>query len=251
MGAQQSNATFDNLNERITNIATSNVVNCNTMVAQNTDQVVNVGGWFSSGTDISTAQEARLNIDCATDSKSMTALQNQIINEIAGSNTASGVSVLPAFGNTSTNQIAKITNIVRTSITKKNIVNNYVKISQDQSQKVNISTLFQFGTTVRAKQDAEIFAKSVVKALDDNQELTAIKNQSQLQGSATSANPLDFITKTVSAFFGGVSSLWGTILGGPATFILMIVFVVFAVVLWKSGSLAKVSEGVSKKIAGP
>lgn len=251
MGAQQSSSIINNLNERITNIALQSVQNCNAVLAQSTDQTVNIGGIFSSGASVSTEQVARLNIDCATDNRTLTNLQNQVIDAIAATNSATGVSVLPAFGNSVTDQRVNLTNIVRTSLSKQNIQNNYATLSQEQSQKVNITTLFQFGTNVSAKQDAELFAKAVIKSLEDTGVLTAVQNQIQLQGQAASANPLDFIAKTVSALFGGVSSLWGTILGGPASFIIMIIFIVGAISLLKSGALTKAGDALVKKAEQP
>lgn len=251
MGAQQSSSVINNLNERITNIALTSVQNCNAVIAQSTDQTVNIGGIFSSGASVSTTQVARLNIDCATNSSTLTNLQNQVIDAIAATNSATGVSVLPAFGNSTTDQRVNLTNIVKTSLSKRNIQNNYSTLSQEQSQKVSITTLFQFGTNVSATQDAATFAKAVLKSLEDTGVMTAVQNQVQLQGQAASANPLDFIAKTVSALFGGVSSLWGTILGGPASFIIMIIFIVGAISLLKSGALTKAGDALVKKAEQP
>ncbi len=249
MGAQSSTSVINDINTRVTNVVAKSVVNCNTTSTQTQDQNVEITGWFSAGdTNVTATQTVVFDIKCATSSDMMSKIQNDITSAIAATTTSSGVSVLPAFGNTSANAMINLHNAITSNVTSTNIINNYNTIMQSQKQNVINRVLFQFGSTnVTATQGAKVFVDAVLKAVTDSGVLSNIQSQLQQQSSAVSANPLDFITKTVSALFTGITgfiSSWAVI---PLAFIIGLV--VFLVILFRSASGGEISKGVSTAIA--
>jgi hypothetical protein len=243
MGSQSATLTMNNLNERITNVTTTAIQKCEVNVAQDQNQVVNLGGWFSAGTSVSAVQNTEISSKCFSNSALQSKIQDQIVNEIAATTDASGVSALPAFGDTSAEQTYNLKNIIRNNVTMTNIQKNYTKILQRQKQQINANTTFQFGTTLTATQGSKAFSDAVLQTLMDSGVTSAIQTQLQASASATSANPLAVLSSIVSSMFGGLSSLYGTILGSPFMFVLMIGVILLLVSMWNSGATADLGKG--------
>jgi hypothetical protein len=237
MGGQSSKVAMNAINERITEISTNLVANCQTISEQDQSQKMVISGIFSWGASATAVQNTEINSRCLQDDQMIQSLQNQVINAIGSNASADGISLLPAFGNTNSEQIINLNNSIRTSLSKNNIINNYNSIMQKQKQEIENRSLIQFGTTLTATQGAKAFSEAVLKSLTDSKVMSAIQQQVELQTSATSNNPLDIIGRAFSSVFGGIatvlSSTAGTIMF--IVFALMIVIVIILVVLKSSG----------------
>lgn len=246
MGSQSSKATINSLNERITEIATSSVANCQTSTAQSQSQDMVISGIFSWGSTATATQNTEIRSSCLNDDQLIQNLQNQVIDTIGSATSADGIAVLPAFGNTTAEQIVNLNNTVRTSLSKTNISNNYNSLMQEQKQTLKNASLFQFGTSLVAKQGAEVFAEAVLKSLVDSQVMSTVQSHLEIQTKATSNNPLDIIGRAFSSVFGGLATVLGSTAGTIMfTVFALIVGIVSIVVLFnKSGSTKGLTDDV-------
>lgn len=237
MGGQSSKVAMNAINERITEISTNLVANCQTISEQDQSQKMVISGIFSWGASATAVQNTEINSRCLQDDQMIQSLQNQVINAIGSNASADGISLLPAFGNTNAEQIINLNNTIRTSLTKNNIINNYNSIMQKQKQEIENRSLIQFGTTLTATQGAKAFSEAVLKSLTDSKVMSAIQQQVELQTAATSNNPLDIIGRAFSSVFGGIATVLGSTAGTImfTVFALMIVVVILLVVLKSSG----------------
>lgn len=246
MGGQSSKSVINSLNQRITEIATKSVANCVSNSSQDQSQDVVIGGFFSWSASANVQQNTEIKSSCLSDDQLIQNLQNQVIDTIGSSTTADGISLLPAFGNTTSESIVTLNNIVRTSLSKENISNNYNSIIQKQRQSLKNVSLIQFYTTATAIQGAQIFAEAVVKSLTDSQVMSTIQSHLEVQTKATSNNPLDIIGRAFSSVFGGLATVLGatgsTIMF--AVFALMITIVSVIVLFNKSGSTKGLTDDV-------
>jgi len=252
MGGQSSKATIDSLNERITEIAMRSVSSCSATTEQEQNQTVNISGFFSWGDTITAKQTAKVNTQCLQSDSLINDLQNQVINTIGSSVSADGVALLPAFGNTTTEQVVNLKNIIRTSLSKENIVNNYNKAIQKQAQTINLGTIIRFGTTISAVNEAEAFAEAIINSLVDSKVMSAVQDHLELQAKASSNNPLDIIGRAFSSVFGGIA----TVLGAGAGTVMFVVFIIMIVIIGGIFMLGKfglrdVLKGVGARVAGP
>jgi hypothetical protein len=222
MGGQSSKATINSLNERITEIATNTVASCSAETTQEQNQKIVVRGIFSWDTSATATQNTVVNTQCLVDDTTIQKLQNQVIDTIGSTVSADGIALLPAFGNTTTEQIVNLNNSVRTSLSKSNIITNYNKAIQKQTQEIENTSLFQFGTSLVAVQESKAFAEAVVKSLTDSNIMSAVENHLELQAKSTSNNPLDIIGRAFSSVFGGIS----TVIGSAAGTVMFVIFII-------------------------
>lgn len=246
MGSQQSTVAINSLNARITDIATKTVTTCNSRSTQVQNQNVTVGGIFSAGTTVTANQDVQFNIQCLQDDALVQKLQSDVADAIAATTDASGVSVLPAFGNSISEQQYNLKNIIHTTISKQNIINTYNTLDQEQNQTVNLRTLFQFWTTVSAQQSAALLANTINKLLTDSGVISRVETQIQAKSTATSANPLDFIAKTVNALFGGISSIFS--ISAPVLIVIAVAVIVFLMYFSRSASGYALSSSAGKAL---
>jgi hypothetical protein len=228
MGGSESKSVVNQLSETITNIAMNSVLDCQVAAVQDQNLLVENTGWNLFGS-YKLEQTSDIKSSCFTDSKRQTQLQNEIINAVKNATTASGGSIMPAFGDTSSNSETNLTNIVRTSITSSNLQKNYNSIRQAQNVTFKNSGVVGF-QQLQLTQGAQIFAASTLKALDDAGIFNAITTHIDQKSSAdTSLFNFDL---GLGGLFGGGSS-W--------LYLLVIIVVVFIAYRFFSGRNVSVS----------
>lgn len=248
MGAQTSSAIVNSINERVTEISTKSVSNCTAMTRQAQDQTQVIGGIFSSGATMEAVQRTTINMSCVQKTGVIAKLQSEIANAVITESAAAGVALLPVVGNNTSESVANLTNMIKTTVNTENIMKTYSKIEQEQRQKQTNVALFQFGTTMRAMQGAEIFAQAVVDALAQSDVMAIVQNQADLKSSSILENPLNFIGSTISKLFSGLGAMWTGILGSPGTIIFFIAIIFLIGALLKSGFFRKIGEGLGRAL---
>lgn len=205
MGGSESKSVVNQLSQAITDIAMKSVLDCQVATTQDQNLLVENTGWTLFGS-YKLEQTSDIKSSCFTDSKRQTQLQNDIINAIKNATTAAGGSLMPAFGDTSSNSETNLTSLVKTSITSSNLQKNYNSIKQSQNVTFKNSGVVGF-QQLQLTQGAQIFAASTLKALDDAGVFNAIKNQVD-QTSSASNSLFNFDLGLGSLFSGGSSWLY-------------------------------------------
>jgi hypothetical protein len=196
MGGSESKSTVKTLSKQITDIAISTVQTCETNSRQSqTVNVANTG--FKLWGSYKMEQETDISVSCFNDTQKQTDLQNKLISTISQTNSANGVAIISAFGSSSTNAKANLTNIIRNNITMSNIQKTYNSIRQAQTINFSNSGVVLF-EQADLMQGSKLFAASVLKEIDKAGIFNSIENKIDQENTATTSNPLDFISDILS-----------------------------------------------------
>ena len=204
MGGSASKTAISSLSSTISTIAMNTVQSCEVSAAQTqTVSVTNTG--FKLFGNYTLQQQTDIKSDCFNDLTKQTDLQNKIIDAISQTTASNNVALLGAFGNSSSDATANLTNIVRNTVTMSNIQKTYNDIKQSQS--VNFSNsgvvIFEQATLT---QGASIFAAATLKEMDTAGIFSQIASKVDQTSTATQSNPLDFIAGIVNAAGGVMTS---------------------------------------------
>ncbi len=196
MGGSQSRAAISEISQQINDIAVSTVNDCLTSSDQSQSLTVNNSGlrlWGSYTMD----QQSEVTSQCFSDVNRQMNLQNAIINAIAQKSTADGVAILSAFGASTAEASANLSNIIKNNITMSNIQRSYNLIKQKQSATFNNSGIIGY-EQVALTQGDKLFAAATLTEVDRTGIFNMIENKIDQDASAKTSNPLDFISDLFS-----------------------------------------------------
>ena len=199
MGGSSSKTEVKTLQEQLNNVIISSVQSCEISSTQNQNvNIINSGFSFWRKYDVQQTTEIRS--DCFSDVSRQTLVQNSIISTIANSSTADGVSLLSAFGASTSESTSNLTNIVRNNINFSNIQKTYTAISQQQSLSV-INSGISIYENITLTQGSQIFAAATLQELDKSGVFNKISTHLDASSKATTSSPLDFIAQIFSSYF--------------------------------------------------
>lgn len=240
MGNSESSTTVNSLSEVITNVAMSTVQDCVVVSEQaQSDTYVNNGFTLWSGTTLE--QQTEVRSQCFSDVKRQAELQNKIIQEISQATSATGMALLPAFGDTKSSATTNLTSLVENNITMSNIQKSYNGIKQGQTVD-HVNNQVWLVRNVNLKQGAEVFAAATLQEVQKAGILTDIEKYVDQTSSAKVENPLDAFAAMISAAFG--SFYMGMIL------VVVLVLVCGGVMVWAIKSLLSGGDGRGPSHAG-
>lgn len=188
MGSNSSKSTVQNISEQITNVAMSSVQDCAVISNQKQTLDVSNSGFRLFGSYKAT-QTTDVTSQCFSDVNRESRLQNEIINAISQATTASGQSVLPAFGPNRAKALSSVTNIIRNNVTMSNIQKTYTSIRQSQNAKISNSGVVLF-ETVDLTQGATVFAAATLQEVVKSGVLNTIQNHIDQTTTAKTESPL-------------------------------------------------------------
>lgn len=224
MGGSSSKTVLNQLTQSINNIAVNSVLDCQTSSTQDQSTVVNNSGLLLWGT-YKMKQTSDINVSCMQDSKRITKLQNDIINNIKQASTAEGQSILGAFGSSSSSANTNLTMIIQNSVTSSNLQKNYTTIKQNQKISFTNSGVIGYIQS-DLTQGATIFAAATLKSLDDAGVFNKIGSYVDQSSTAKGGSLFDF----GSLFSGNISSY---------VMIFLLAIILFVVYRVYSGGMSK------------
>lgn len=174
MGGSESKTVVNQLSQVISDISMKSVLDCQVTADQTQNAVVNNTGWVLFGT-YKLEQATDIKSSCFSDTKRQAQFQNDVINAIKQASTASGSSIMPAFGSTSSSSETNLTSIIKNTLTTSTLQKNYNAIKQNQNVTFNNAGIVGY-QQVQLTQGAQIFAASTLKALDDAGVFNTIKS---------------------------------------------------------------------------
>lgn len=237
MGGSSSKTAINNLSEQITNVAMSTVQSCEVSSVQSQSINASNSGFRLWG-NYKLEQTTDISAQCFSDVQKQTELQNKIIQAISQATTADNIALIGAFGRSNAEATANLTNIVKNNITMSNIQRSYNSIKQEQTANFSNSGVVLFDS-VSLTQGGKIFAAATLSELDRAGIFNTIQTNLDQSATATMANPLDFIAKTVGAI---TSSLTMSVIFFIMIIIIAIVGVTFLVrAVFSSGESAPAS----------
>lgn len=198
MGNNTAKSTVQNISEQITNVAMSSVQDCTVATKQSQKLDVSNSGFRLFGSYKAT-QATDVKSQCFSDVNRQSSLQNGIINAITQATTATGQSVLPAFGSTKSKAISNVTNIIRNNVNMSNIQKTYNSIKQKQSAKISNSGVVLF-ESVDLSQGATVFAAATLQEVVKSGVLNTISNHIDQDTTAKTESPL-------SGLFDGLNAM--------------------------------------------
>ncbi len=198
MGGSESKTTVSNLSAVITELVSSTVQSCEVAVQQRQVlRVKNTG--FKLWGDYKMEQQTEINASCFNDVNKQTDIQNKIIDSITQASSASNIALLGAFGSSTAEATANLTNIVRNRITMENIQKSYMAIMQDQEGILENEGGVIVFERVELTQGAKVFAAATIKEISKAGIFSSISTYIDQQSSATMTNPLDFISNAIGS----------------------------------------------------
>jgi hypothetical protein len=200
MGGSASTTAVNELSTAISNVAISTVQSCEVSVSQDQSLNINNSGLSLWG-NYKLQQQTDISSTCFSDVQKQTQLQNAIMNTIAQTSTADGVALLSAFGASTADATANLTSLIQNNVTMSNIQQSYNNIKQNQSATVTNSGVMVY-TQVELTQGAKIFAAATLQEVDKAGIFNQISSYVDQKSTATTSNPLDFLSK----IFGAISS---------------------------------------------
>jgi len=204
MGGTSSKTDVSALSETLTNVIMNTMQSCVVSSDQMQDLTVNNTGWKLWGS-YNLTQQSEIRSDCFSDVNRQAQLQNNIISTISQASSANNVALLGAFGSTSSEATTNLTNIIRNNITMSNIQTSYNAAKQKQSITFNNSGVIGF-ESADLVQGSKLFAAATLQQLDRAGVFNSISNYVDQKSSATTENPLDFISKAIGSVANGISS---------------------------------------------
>lgn len=198
MGQSQSQAVINSINESVNTFASNVIQSCTTVDDQSqTVNLNNAGLQFGSSTNIT--QQTTVDFKCAQNSNIESQIQNELLNIIANTSTASQPAgfLLPAFGSTTATATSNLQNIIKNNVTMTNINNQYNMIKQNQTVNVSNSGV-QLGSTLNISQGSSVFGAATQTVVDQSGILNTIKNHVDNTANTTSsmdvlANMIEYI----------------------------------------------------------
>lgn len=228
MGGTTSKTEVSNLSKTISNIAMSDITQCITTSTQNQNITV-VNNGFRLWTNYDIQQTSMVNTSCAQNSTLEAKLQNDIINAVSQASTSQGVAMLSAFGNTSADAQANLSNVIKNNVTMTNILSTVNTIQQSQNI-TSVNNYIWLFDNVSAVQGAQVFAAATLQAMDNAGVFNTIQNKLDQTSSSKSTSPLSFL----SDIFGSIT-----------TTICAIVLFIFLVIIAVIYSLRKGASGAT------
>jgi hypothetical protein len=197
MGGSESKTTVSALSSAISNVAISTVQSCE-IAAQQSQSLTVVNTGFKLWGTYKMDQQSDISAECFNDVNKQVELQNKIIETIAQSSSATNVALLGAFGSSTSEAQANLTNIVRNNVTMSNIQRSYTDIKQNQQADFLNTNVVVF-EQIELTQGSKIFAAATLKEIDKAGIFNQITSYVDQKSSATMENPLDFIAKAIGA----------------------------------------------------
>ncbi len=197
MGGSESKTAISSLSATISSVVTSTVQSCEVAATQDQELVVNNTGFKLWGT-YKLDQQSDINTSCFSDVSKQIDIQNTIINAITQASSSSNVALLGAFGSSTAEATANLTNIVRNNITMDNIQRSYTAIKQKQATKFNNDGVVVF-EQIELTQGSKIFAAATLQEIDKAGIFNTIANHVDQKAEAKMSNPLDFIANALGA----------------------------------------------------
>lgn len=198
MGQSQSSVTVNQLSKTISTIAMNTVENCQVASTQNQSTTVANSGFTLFGS-YTMQQQTTISSTCFQNTALQAQLQNSIIQAIKQATTATGQSIMSAFGSSSSSANTNLTTIIQNSVTMSNIQNNYNAVAQNQTISFTNSGVIGFQQS-QLTQGSQIFAASTLKALDDAGVFNTISNSIDQTSTAQGASLFD-----LGSLFSGLS----------------------------------------------
>ncbi len=217
MGGSESRTAVESLSSAISNVVISTVQSCEVAATQDQTLVVTNTGFKLWGT-YKLDQQSDISASCFSDVNKQTDIQNKIIDTIAQSTSASNIALLGAFGSSSADARAALTNIVKNNITMSNIQNSYTTIKQNQAARFSNSGVIGF-EQVELTQGSKLFAAAALQEIDRAGIFNQVASYVDQHSTATMENPLDFIAK-----------IFGAVTGTMLVTILLIIVIIAAIV---------------------
>lgn len=204
MGGSVAKTAVNDLSSTISTIASSTVQSCVVAATQTqSTAVVNTG--FTLSSNVKLVQQTDISSTCFSNLALQTQLQNAIINAITQSTASNSIALIGAFGTSTASATANLTNIVRNSVTMKNIQTSYNSIKQNQSATFTNSGVILF-QTASLTQGAQIFAAATLQAMDNAGIFNTVSNYVTAQSQATQTNPLQVFVSMISAIGTAIST---------------------------------------------
>ena len=194
------------------------VQSCETTTDQSQDLTVVNEGWKLFGS-YRLEQQSEINAPCFSDTKKQIDLQNKIITAITQASSANSIALLGAFGSSTSEATANLTNIVRNQITMSNIQQSYSSIKQQQSAKFINKGVIGF-EQAELVQGAKLFAAATLQEVDKAGIFNTISSYVDQKSTASQENPLEFIARAIGNVVNGISStmMWIVIIIAVALF---------------------------------
>lgn len=218
MGGSSSKATITSLSETINSAVMSTIQSCETTSDQSQNLTVVNEGWKLFGS-YRLEQQSDIKASCFSDAQKQTDIQNKIINEIKQASTASSIALLGAFGSSTSDATANLTNIVRNNVTMSNIQQSYIAIKQKQSATFINKGVMGF-EQAELVQGSKLFAAATLQEIDKAGIFNTIESYVDQKSTASQENPLEFISRAIGSVVGGISStiMWIVIIIAIALF---------------------------------
>jgi hypothetical protein len=184
-------------------------------------------------------QRTEIRSDCFSDIAKQAELQNQIIATISQSATSSNVALLGAFGKSTSEATANLSNIIKNNVTMSNIQRSYNAIKQRQTASFSNSGVIGF-ETVELTQGSKLFAAATLQEVDKAGVFNQVASFVDQKSTAKMENPLDFIAKAIGAIGNSVMMS-----------ILFFVFILAVVILGIGGLLKLLGGSAPVRSAAP
>lgn len=222
MGGSTSKSVVNQISQQITDAAINTVQSCEQIATQTQNlNAANTGFRFWSTYRLE--QQTDISVQCFSDVKKQTDLQNKIIGILSQNVTAEGVALWGAFGKTASEAQANISSLVKTNITMTNIQKTYSAIAQHQTANFSNSGVILFDQ-VSLTQGSKIFAAATLQEVDKAGIFNTLEQYIDNSASSKQAGPFDFIANIFGSIASGIT---GTIM----FFILIIIGAILGVIV--------------------
>lgn len=192
MGPQLSKNIANIVNQTSAEVLMQNLQTCMSQSSQSQ----NISGSFAFG--ISQSASMVINLNCVSNFQMNNNISMQIANAIQQKADSQSVALLDMLNRPKSENIATISNMISTRISSSMVQNTLASAAQTQ----NISANIAIG--ISQQLDSKTALDALAKMVATTGIATEIENNTSQKSSATSVNPLSFITDSIYAMLAVV-----------------------------------------------
>lgn len=211
MGGSSSKASYESLTQIGIDVATSQLQKCSATTAQS--QAVNIKGTKGNVSlgNIDQRQSASINMECAFDNETQSAIQTELANRITQEVQAKGGDFTAGFGNSSSEVNTKITNMLNTSISNESVMEAVSSTLQEQSVSVQDTDGNVRVGNISQDQTAENIARIMMTNTQYsdviNEIATQVDQEAKSQGGGIFTNMFDMIGGIADRYLKGFKGI--------------------------------------------